>query len=64
MKPTTINLNLTAEEAVFIHNVLGQLPTSSNAHPLYMKAASQIQQQAPQAMPQQDNDEVEVVSEV
>lgn len=46
----TVKFNVTAEEAVFIYNVLGQLPTQSNAHPLYMKLGSQIQSQAPKSL--------------
>jgi len=32
-----VKLTLTAEEAVAIVNTLGQLPTQSNAYPLFMK---------------------------
>jgi hypothetical protein len=38
-----LTLTLTAEEAVFIANVLGNLPTQSNAHPLWLKVVAQVQ---------------------
>jgi hypothetical protein len=42
-KVTDITITLTAEEAVFIANVLGNLPTQSNAHPLWLKVVAQVQ---------------------
>ena len=38
-----ITLTLTAEEAVLIANVLGNLPTQSNANPLWLKVVAQVQ---------------------
>jgi len=40
-----MNFNLTKEEAGFILQVLGQLPTQTNAFPLYQKWASQVKSQ-------------------
>jgi len=40
-----INLNLTVEEVNAVMQVLGQLPTSSNAYPLLMKIKQQAEQQ-------------------
>jgi len=42
-----IKLNLSAEEVVSIIQVLGQLPTSSNAYPLMVKINEQLQGQVP-----------------
>lgn len=41
-----IALYLTPQEAQNIVQVLGQLPTSSNAWPLLMKIAQQLQEEA------------------
>lgn len=41
----TINLTLTEQEAANIFNILGQLPTQSNAHSLWQKIGQQIQKQ-------------------
>jgi hypothetical protein len=38
-----ITITLTAEEAVFVANVLSNLPTQSNAHPLWLKVVAQVQ---------------------
>lgn len=47
-----ITFTLTQEEANAIFQLVGQLPTSSNAHPLFVKLAEQIKAQAqPQAEP-------------
>lgn len=40
-----IKLSLLPQEAVDIANTLGQLPTQSNAYPLFMKVKGQIEQQ-------------------
>jgi hypothetical protein len=37
-----ITLTLSAEEAIFIVQVFGQLPNSSNAYPLMMKIKQQF----------------------
>ena len=42
----TITLTLDAQEAVAIANIIGQLPTQTNAYPLFLKVKSQIEQQA------------------
>ena len=44
-----VTLTVTAEEAHAIVQVLGQLPTSSNAFPLMMKVKQQIETTLPQA---------------
>jgi hypothetical protein len=38
-----ITITLTAQEAVFVANVLGNLPTHSNAHDLWLKVVAQVQ---------------------
>jgi hypothetical protein len=48
-----ITLTVTTDEANAILQVLGQLPTSSNAYPLMMK----IKQQAEAQVPQEDHAE-------
>jgi K+/H+ antiporter YhaU regulatory subunit KhtT len=40
-----VKFELEENEAVFIVQVLGQLPTQSNAFPLYQKALQQLQSQ-------------------
>jgi hypothetical protein len=40
-----ITFELEPNEAVFVVQVLGQLPTQSNAHPLWQKLAQQLQAQ-------------------
>jgi hypothetical protein len=51
----TLSLNLTVNEINGIIQVLGQLPTSSNAYPLLLKikeqAESQVKKQAPNPAP-------------
>lgn len=39
-----LNISLTVEEINNILQALGQLPTSSNAYPLFMKIKSQAEQ--------------------
>lgn len=41
-----VTLKLLPQEAVDIANIIGQLPTQSNAYPLFMKVKSQIEEQA------------------
>lgn len=50
------NIELSKEELSFITQVLGQLPTQTNAHPLYVKVAQYLQ-------PQASSNEVEIVEE-
>jgi len=38
-----IELKVTLEEAVAIVNLLGSLPTSQGAHPLWMKLKEQVE---------------------
>jgi len=45
-----ITLTLTLQEAVDVANLIGQLPTQSNAYPLFNKIKEQIASQA-QAAP-------------
>jgi len=42
-----ITLILTPQEAVDIINIIGQLPTQSNAHPLWLKLRGQVEPQLP-----------------
>lgn len=42
-----VTITLTAQEAVDVINIIGQLPTQSNAHPLYTKLRSQVEPQLP-----------------
>jgi hypothetical protein len=44
-----VTITLTAQEAVDITNIIGQLPTQSNAHPLWLKLRSQVEPQLPKA---------------
>lgn len=44
-----ITLTMTADEARFVLQVLGNLPTSSNAWPLMQKIGGQIDGQSAQA---------------
>ena len=44
---TSMNLNLETNEVQFILNVLGQLPTSSNAYVLWKKIEEQAVAQLP-----------------
>lgn len=48
MDTTPISLNLTVAEVTDILNVLGQLPTSSNAWPLAQKIAAQLPKTEPE----------------
>lgn len=38
-----VKLEMTLEEAVAIVNLLGSLPTSQNAHPLWLKLRAQVE---------------------
>jgi len=42
-----VTLTLTAQEAVDVINIIGQLPTQSNIHPLYVKLRTQVEPQLP-----------------
>jgi len=42
-----VTITLTAQEAVDITNIIGQLPTQSNAHPLWLKLCNQVEPQLP-----------------
>ena len=42
-----VTITLTAQEAVDIVNTMGQLPTQSNAYPLYMRLRTQVEAQLP-----------------
>jgi len=42
---------LTVQEAVDVANIIGQLPTQSNAYPLFVKIKGQIEAQAQAAQP-------------
>ena len=44
-----VAITLTAQEAVDITNIIGQLPTQSNAHPLWLKLRGQVEPQLPKA---------------
>ena len=44
-----ITLEVTLEEAVAIVNLLGSLPTSQGAHPLWVKLKAQAEAQMPKA---------------
>lgn len=44
-----ITLNLTLEEAVALTNLVGSLPTSQGAHPLWAKLKSQVEPMLPKA---------------
>lgn len=46
-----MNLNLETNEVQFILNVLGQLPTSSNAYVLWKKIEEQAVAQVPKEVP-------------
>lgn len=41
-----ITFTLTPEEANAIYQLVGQLPTSSNAHPLFVKLGEQLKSQS------------------
>ena len=40
-----VTLNLTAQEAVDVVNIIGQLPTQTNAYPLFQKLKAQVEAQ-------------------
>ena len=42
-----VKLEMTLEEAVAIVNLLGTLPTSQGAHPLWMKLKAQVEPHLP-----------------
>ena len=42
-----ITLNLTLEEAVALTNLVGSLPTSQGAYPLFVKLKSQVEPHLP-----------------
>ena len=44
-----ITLEVTLEEAVAIVNLLGSLPTSQGAHPLWAKLKAQVEAHLPKA---------------
>jgi len=46
-----VTLILTVQEAVDVANIIGQLPTQSNAYPLFVKIKGQIEAQAQAAEP-------------
>jgi len=46
-----VTLTLTVQEAVDVANIIGQLPTQSNAYPLFVKIKGQIEAQAQAAQP-------------
>lgn len=48
---TAVTLTVTLEEAVALCNIVGQLPTQSNAHPLWVKLVGQIQPHLPKPEP-------------
>lgn len=49
MSEQVVMLSLTTQEAVAVANIIGQLPTQSNAYPLFMKVKGQIEQQMQEA---------------
>ena len=51
-----ITLTLFAQEAVDVANIIGQLPTQSNAFPLYTKIKAQIESQVKIATPATDSE--------
>ena len=42
-----VTITLTAQEAIDVINIIGQLPTQTNAHPLYAKIRGQVEPQLP-----------------
>lgn len=48
---TAVTLTVTLEEAVALCNIVGQLPTQSNAHPLWVKLVGQVQPHLPTPEP-------------
>lgn len=51
-----LNLTLNVNEVNAILQVLGQLPTSSNAYPLLMKVKGQAEAQLPEEEPKSEED--------
>lgn len=49
-----MKFELDPNEAQFILQVIGNLPTQSNAHPLWQKLVQQFNEQAPRPEPQQE----------
>ena len=47
MSDVELNLSLSLSEAVAIVNLLGTLPTSQNAHPLWVKLKAQVEPHLP-----------------
>lgn len=47
MTTVPVTLVLTLDEAVFLTNLVGNLPTQSNAHPLWVKLVAQVQPHLP-----------------
>lgn len=43
----SVKLEISLEEAVFVVNLLGNLPTSSNAHGLWAKLVEQVKPHLP-----------------
>ena len=48
-----MNFNVEPNEAAFIVQVIGNLPTQSNAHPLWVKLSQQLQEQQAQTAQQE-----------
>jgi hypothetical protein len=48
-----VKLEVTLEEAVAIVNLIGSLPTSQGAHPLWIKLKAQVEPLVPK--PEQNN---------
>lgn len=48
-----MNFNVEPNEAAFIVQVIGNLPTQSNAHPLWVKLSQQLQEQQAQTVQQE-----------
>lgn len=44
---TAVTLTVTLKEAVALCNIVGNLPTKSDAHPLWVKLLAQVQPQVP-----------------
>lgn len=48
-----MNFTVEPNEAAFIVQVIGNLPTQSNAHPLWVKLSQQLQEQQAQTVQQE-----------
>jgi hypothetical protein len=48
-----MNFTVEPNEAAFILQVIGNLPTQSNAHPLWVKLSQQLQEQQAQTVQQE-----------